>query len=107
MDIIKREKLAAKIAELRTEDEVDYQMVIRALTIIALLRETWQSWYDCMAFDVMIDHLLHRINQPELKARVRAIYLKEVQLIADEVSKSGTDGYALMHDLLWEGVCKN
>jgi len=106
--------LAPEIINLRVEDEVDYQMAMRAVTIISLMANSWQSWYDCMAFDVMIEHLLGRINQKSVKECLRIIYQHVVAEIAQQLA--GSDGYEMVHDMLkWkvcplcgqEGTCKN
>jgi hypothetical protein len=94
-----------KLSDLKAEDEVDYQMTLRLFTILALLRNSWQSWYDCMAFDVMVEHLLHRIFNEELKARLKALYQRIVRDIADEVAHSGQDGYSLVHEIGKFKIC--
>ena len=97
--------LEVKLADIKAEDEVDYQMTVWLVTILALLRNSWQSWYDCLAFDVMVEHLLHRIFNEELKARLQTLYQRIVQEIAEEVVHSGQDGYSVLHEIGKFKVC--
>ncbi|MBI4644906.1 MAG: hypothetical protein HY790_07360 [Deltaproteobacteria bacterium] len=105
MEELMLRNLEVKLADLKAEDEVDYQMTLRLFTILALLRNSWQSWYDCMAFDVMVEHLLHRIFNEELKARLQAVYQRIIQEIAEEVAHSGQDGYSVLHEIGKFKVC--
>ena len=91
------------LSDLKVEDEVDYMVAMRAITLIGLLQNSFQGWYDVMLFDICLEKVLDKLNHELLKEAIKFYYRFVVSRIAPACF--GHDAYELIHDIAQFGVC--